>query len=221
MRNRERERERGERRMRRDKRRRPNPDGAGGLSVVTTGSRVILGAMIAAEGFAALSRHRARTDAYGRAETQARALGRPLVVVGDPFSGAHTRIMPAYGCGNVCLDLTGCPACPVGHRTDLAVDRAPVGDDTAVVFCSCVLEYVPDAPAALAELLRMAGSWDRVHLAVVQPWTFTAALYPGARWTVTPREGQAPQLTPVSPSRAPLSLAAIGALGIAATGVVP
>lgn len=201
--------------------RRANPEGVGGTSIVTTGSRVLLGAMVAAEGVAALARHRARTEAYGRAEAQARALGRPLVVVGDPFSGAHTRLLPAYGCGNVCLDLTGCPACPVGHRTDLAHDHAPVGDDTAVVFSSCVLEYVPDAPAALTELLRMAGSWERVHFAVVQPWTFTAALYPGARWTVTPRPGEAPLLTPVSPSRAPLSIAALGALGLAATGVVP
>lgn len=198
---------------------RANPVGATGA--VTTGARVILGALTVAEGVAALSRHRARTATFERAQTQAASLGRPLVVVGDPFSGAHTRLMPAYGCGSVCLDLTGCPACPVGHRTDLAVDRAPVGDDTAVVFSSCVLEYVPDAPAALVELLRMAGSWERVHFAVVQPWTFTAALYPGARWTVTPRPGEAPLLTPVSPSRAPLSIAALGALGLAATGVIP
>lgn len=188
---------------------------------LVTGARVLFGAMVVVEGVAALARHRDRSDTFARAEAQARALGRPLVVVGDPFSGAHTRLMPAYGCGDVCLDLTGCPACPVGHRTDLARDHAPVGDDTAVVFCSCTLEYVPDAPAALAELVRMAGSWERVHLVTVQPWTFTAALYPGARWTVTPRPGQAPLLSPVSSARAPLSVAAIGAVGLVATGVVP
>lgn len=133
---------------------------------LVTGARVLFGAMVVVEGVAALARHRDRSDTFARAEAQARALGRPLVVVGDPFSGAHTRLMPAYGCGNVCLDLTGCPACPVGHRTDLARDHAPVGDDTAVVFClpSCDSHhwrFAAKRQDELGSLLNvMLGNWD-------------------------------------------------------------
>ncbi len=57
-----------------------------------------------------------------------------------------------------------------------------IADDSAVVFASCVLEYVTDAAAALRELARIAGSPENLFLVLVEPWTLTATLYPGARW---------------------------------------
>ncbi len=36
--------------------------------------------------------------------------------------------------------------------------------------------------AALRELQRIAGSPDNLFLVFVEPWTLTAALYPGAQW---------------------------------------
>ena len=95
--------------------------------------------------------------------------------------------MRAYDCGDLCVDLHGCPRCPVVQAADLTAGPVPgVAADSAVVFVSCVLEYVADIDTAIAELQRMAGSPDNLFIATVQPWTLTAALYPGARWVATP-----------------------------------
>jgi len=169
-----------------------------------------LGIIGAAEGVAALDRHRARHVLYEQAKQQAADLGRPLVVVGDPDSGAHTSLVRAYGCGDVCIDLRGCGSCPRAITTDIT-RIIPLPTDSSVVFVSCVLEYVADPQATWAEILRVAGSPDNVFLARVQPWTLTAALYPGARWTIERRDGAIDQ-TPVTDGRKIASLGVIAAL---------
>lgn len=147
-------------------------------------SLVGLGVTAGAELFAAVTRFEARKQLFAAAQRRATQLGRPLLVVGDPDAGLHTRITRAYPCGDVCVDLHGCPACPVQHVADLTKDRLPFDDDSAVVFVACVLEYVRDFEAALAELARVAGEPGNLFLVTVQPWTVTATLYPGATWHV-------------------------------------
>lgn len=144
-------------------------------------------AVVALEGRAARRRFRSREELFAAAEARARATGRTLVVVGDPHAGLHTRIVAAYPCGDVCVDLTGCPACPVGVAADLTHDRVErVPDDSAVVFVSCVFEYVTDPDAMWRECARMAGGDPaNVFVATVQRDTLTGTLYPGARWSVT------------------------------------
>lgn len=179
-------------------------------------ARWALASLVALEVTGAALRHRTRTTRFLEAQRQALLLGRPLVVVGDPDAGAHTSLIRAYGCGDVCLDLRGCPACPVAHRMDLSRDLAPVSSDSAVVYASCVLEYVPDPDAAWRELVRMAGTADRVHLVEVQSWTATSVYYPGARWIVR-REGRgAPTFERISAARVTAWAAPIAALGTAA-----
>jgi hypothetical protein len=81
-----------------------------------------------------------------------------------------------------CVDMNGCPRCE--HHAAADITRGPIpglADDSAVVFVSCVLEYVEDVAAAMAEVRRIAGSDDNLFIVTVQPWTFTAALYPAAR----------------------------------------
>ena len=176
----------------------------------------ILGGLTAAEGTFALQRWKARRDLYNQAASRAAALGRPLVVVGDPDAGAHTRLHRAYGCGDLCVDLRGCPRCPVVQVADIGAGPVPgVDDDAAVVFVSCVLEYVEDAPAAVRELERMAGSPENLFAVSVQPWTMTAALYPGARWTAV-RDTEQVNLTPVSRSRKAVTAGALAGLCAAA-----
>ena len=148
-----------------------------------THARWALGIIGAWELGAGVGRFRERQEVFALAQARAAALGRPLVVVGDPDAGAQTKIARAYGCGDKCLDLTGCPQCAVGKAVDITKGTTPVPPNSAVVFCSCVLEYVPDAPAAVAELRRMAGSDANLFVVGVQPWTLTARLYPGAQWT--------------------------------------
>jgi len=146
-------------------------------------ARIALGGAILAEGGMALRRFEARRRAFEAAARHASALGRPLVVVGDPDAGAHTRLVRAYGCGDLCIDLQGCPMCRVMQAADITAGPVPgVADDSAVVFVSCVLEYVSNVEVAIQELQRMAGSPENLFIVFVDPWSLTAALYPGARW---------------------------------------
>lgn len=169
------------------------------MSRLQTLARVALGGLAVTEGALALQRWQERRETYDRAARRAAELHRPLVVVGDPDAGAHTRLFRAYGCGDLCVDLRGCPLCRVVQVADLAAGPVPgVADDTAVVFVSCVLEYITDAAAAVRELRRMAGSPDNLFTVSVQPWTVTASLYPGARWTAI-RDTDQMHLTPISP----------------------
>jgi hypothetical protein len=146
-------------------------------------ARLALGGVLLAEGGIALRRFERRRRAFAAAARRAAELGRPLVVVGDPDAGAHTRLMRAYDCGDLCIDLHGCPMCRVMQAADLTAGPVPgIADDSAVVFVSCVLEYVSDPAAALHELQRMAGSAENLFIVFVDSWSLTAALYPGARW---------------------------------------
>ena len=182
-------------------------------------ARGTLGLLAASEVAAAFLRQRARRDTFSTAQARARALGRPLVVVGDPHAGAWTSMMPAYGCGDVCVDINACPRCPTSHAVDLAAAPVPQAADSAVVFASCVLEYVADPQRAWAEFLRMAGSQENVYLVTVQPWTATSAFYPGARWIVR-RDGVAPpSFDPVTRARMAAWSAVLAGSAVTAVGV--
>jgi hypothetical protein len=146
-------------------------------------ARLALGGALITEIGVALHRFDARRRVFDAAARRASLLQRPLVVVGDPDAGAHTRIVRAYGCGDLCVDLHGCPMCQVTRAADITKGPvADLADDSAVIFVSCVLEYVADPVSALRELQRIAGSPENLFLVFVEPWTLTAALYPGARW---------------------------------------
>ena len=186
------------------------------MPTLRTFARVALGGLALAEGAFALARWQARRETYDRAARRAAALHRPLVVVGDPDGGAHTRLYRAYGCGDLCVDLNGCPLCKVVQVADITAGPLPgIADDSAVVFVSCVLEYVGDAAAAVYELRRIAGRPDNLFDVSVQSWTLTAALYPGARWTAV-RDTNQMTLTPVSRPRKALTAGALAGLAAAA-----
>jgi hypothetical protein len=169
-----------------------------------------------AEGYAALQRHADRTRLYEQAEARSEATGRPLLVIGDPDAGAHTSLARAYGCGDECVDLNGCPACPVNYSADITKPIQEISSDSRVVFVSCVLEYVNNFDAAWDEIMRIAGSTDNVFVASVQPYSFTAALYPNANWTLHPvptgDERPAYDAEPVTTTRKVVSLGVIAGL---------
>ena len=190
---------------------------------IRTLARVALGYVAAVESMATLVRFRERSSAFRLAVDRAGALGRPLVVIGNPDGGMHTRLMRAYGCGDVCVDMNGCPKCPVTIVADITKGPLPgVVDDSAVVFVSCVLEYVIDLQAALAEIARMAGKPENVFLVTVQPWTLTARLYPGAHWRGDASEAQGGHTVRMTPVTLEEKLATTLGLGVlAATAFWP
>lgn len=98
------------------------------------------------------------------------------------------------GCGDVTLDI-GSSSCPNFIRADIS-KRLPFTDDSVTVFVSCVLEYVEDYPAALAELRRVAG--DHLYVCRVEPWTLTAYLYPGAQRTLELPSGRWDRTAPLA-----------------------
>ena len=176
-------------------------------------ARLILGYIGIVEGSAAMIRFRERTRTFELAVNRAVSLGRRLVVIGDPDAGMHTRLMRAYGCGDVCIDLRGCPKCPATIVADITSGPIPgIEDDSAVVYLSCVLEYVPEPKAALAEIARIAGSPENVFLVTVQPWTFTALLYPGARWRGDVKDGHRVDMKPVALEEKVIATTIVGTL---------
>lgn len=185
------------------------------MSLPRSAARFILGYVGLVEGTAALIRFRERRAAFEAAVERASALDRRLVVIGDPDAGLHTRLMRAYGCGDVCVDTNGCPKCPMTIVADITKGPIPdLADDSAVVFVSCVLEYVTDLDAALREIARIAGSADNVFVVTVQPWTLTARLYPGARWRGTVTSASGTQQVSMAPVGLDEKLAMTGALGL-------
>jgi predicted DNA-binding transcriptional regulator AlpA len=66
---------------------------------IRTLARLAFGGVLLTEGGAALHRFEARRRLFAAAARRAYELGRPLVVIGDPDAGAHTRLVRAYGGG--------------------------------------------------------------------------------------------------------------------------
>jgi hypothetical protein len=123
-----------------------------------------------------LRRRLRRSAGYQTALAYARSMNRELVVVGAPDAGATS----GYGCGDVTVDLQP-TTCPISMQLDVT-KPLPFANDSVVVFCSCVLEYVSDVNAALSEIERISGG--HAFFVGVEPWTLTAYLYPGARRTL-------------------------------------
>lgn len=172
------------------------------------------GASLIREGVLWWARRARRTDHYESALALSRALGRPLVVVGDPSGGMTS----GYGCGDLAVDLSGCGGCPVGVAADVCKGGAiPLADNSAIVFVSCVLEYVDDPHAAYREILRVAGDPSRVFVVAVDGWTLTSAFYPGAKWVIEEAPPTSRRLVVRSRSADVALLLATGAAGGFAT----
>jgi hypothetical protein len=116
---------------------------------------------------------------FVRARERARREGRKLVVIGNPTGGYVNKVVPIYGCGDVCIDIAGCrPCAPTTEILKMdaikALRRLPA--DSAVVFESEVLEYVGDMSAAVAEIDRITGRDHTriyaVHSISIDPWPY-------------------------------------------------
>lgn len=138
---------------------------------------VVAGGAAAWEGAWWAHRRARRGQVYRHAQRVAAQLGRPLVVIGAPDSGPTA----GYGCGDVTVDIAAGSSCPRYVRADVT-KPLPFADASCVVFCSCVLEYVHDALAAVREIQRVSGGY--CYFVGVEPHTLTAYLYPGARRTL-------------------------------------
>lgn len=142
---------------------------------------ILLSGVALNEGLAAKRLWDSRRENYLKAKERAAELQRPLLVIGDPNTGAITRMFPAAGCGDLCIDLSGCPGCPSGQVVDVTGGFPSLESNSAVVFISCVLEYIPNPNDVYAEALRVAGATENLYVVTVDPDSVTAFLYPGAQ----------------------------------------
>jgi len=124
---------------------------AGGAAVVFVLSQMIV---VAVEYFL-------RWNKFRQAAAFARSLGKPLLVVGRP--GSPARI---YGCGDVCLDADcrvgiDCPAGGiVADIREIPFEKGYFG----AVFCSHIVEFLPDVADARKAIAEMERVGDRLFL---------------------------------------------------------
>lgn len=154
----------------------------------------LLGAIGVHEFGALWERSERRRELITLAETRARALNRPLVVVRPEKSGPLARVIETWETGIVE---------PITFELARAEEftRPPIRryqDDSAVVFVACVLEFLEDVRPAMDEILRIAGSVENIYVVTLQPWTFWAQLHPRARW-VGLSDGQVVSLGRITP----------------------
>ena len=105
---------------------------------------------------------------FRMAQKLAKKKNKKLVVVGDPYSGAGTTQFiqntarklgfELYGCGDFCIDITGCPKCKNKTNKSLEIALKKIPDNSSVVFISGTLEYVDaDMNEMVKDLYRISG----------------------------------------------------------------
>lgn len=125
------------------------------------------------------TRFQKRKQIFKMVQKRSQETGKPLLVIGDPENGATNYLMgKSYDCGDVCVDLTGCPNCPNGIKEKVENYLPTLASDSHVVFISCVLEYVSSdqIDSIISQLQRVAG--NDLFVVSVEPLSITALLYP-------------------------------------------
>jgi hypothetical protein len=101
------------------------------------------------------------------------------LVVGDPYNGIGSRFynnfIEGYGCGNITIDLTGCPMCPNGVKSDIYSYLKEQDDNSMVIFISCVLEYVDNIDDVIKEIYRVAS--NNIFIVTVNEYSLSAYFY--------------------------------------------
>lgn len=95
---------------------------------------------------------------YAVASDRARATGKPLVVLGDPFAGNYNWFgKPDYPCGDMMIDLEAKEHCCNGIADDVVNLLPQMPDDSCVIYTSGTLEYIENLDEVLPEIYRVSG----------------------------------------------------------------
>jgi hypothetical protein len=108
-------------------------------------------------------------------------VNKPLVVIGDPYSGKGStffnNFMSSYGCGDETVDLTGAPKCPNGIKSDLLDYLKKKNSNSCIIFISCVLEYIDNIEETINELYRVGGSPSNIFVVCVGDYSLSSYFY--------------------------------------------
>lgn len=127
-----------------------------------TGTKWVLGigaAVIAREWYlASVLRSYKKIYGYAVASDRARATGKPLVVLGDPFAGNFNWFgKPDYPCGDMMIDIEAQEHCCNGIAEDVIELLPQMPDNSCVIYTSGTLEYIENLQDVLPEIYRVSG----------------------------------------------------------------
>ena len=118
-----------------------------------------------------------RRIVYQKAKKRAKLTGKKLLVIGDPYNGIASKSTGIdYSCGDICIDLTGCPACPESIKGRLEDTIGTLKLEEYVIYVSCVLEYVDDLDYINTFLDKVKP--DDLFVVNVEWYSFMAWFYP-------------------------------------------
>jgi len=138
---------------------------------------LILIILIIYEVFVCILRKIKRRVMYKRALERAKKTNKKLLVIGDPYNGLASKTTGCdYGCGDLCMDLTGCPDCPKSIKGRLEDNIKDININEYVVYISCVLEYVDDLPLINSYLDKM--DQNDLFVVNVEWYSLMAWFYP-------------------------------------------
>jgi len=118
-----------------------------------------------------------RRNLFKLAEARSKSTGKKLVVVGDPDNGLASKFTGRdYTCGDICVDITGCPGCPNGVKSDLESYLKTIDLNEHIIFISCTIEYIPDITTILKDLSRVPP--ENLFVVNVQWYNLVCYYYP-------------------------------------------
>lgn len=136
-------------------------------------------------------RRKTRAYYYDRAQNVSKLREKKLLVIGDPDTGCINYYLGRdYNCGDVCLDLTGCPKCEVAIKGSLELELPKLPTNGYVIFVSCTLEYVNNLSDVVSELKRVSGG--DLFIATVEPYAPLHFLFGSTKQIII----SAPPVTP-------------------------
>ena len=114
---------------------------------------------------------------YKKAVKRAKETNKKLLVIGDPYNGIASIVTGLdYKCGDVCIDLTGCPKCENAIKGKLEDILPTLNLNEYVIYISCVLEYVDDLNGIMTHLNKL--NKDDLFIVNVEWYSLMAYFYP-------------------------------------------
>jgi hypothetical protein len=118
-----------------------------------------------------------RRNLFEKAKKRARRINKQLLVIGDPYNGvASISTGSYYDCGDLCIDLTGCPKCTNSIKGKLEDIISEINLNEYVIYISCVLEYIDKLPKILSYLNKV--NKKNIFIVTVEWYSLNAYFYP-------------------------------------------
>ena len=96
-----------------------------------------------------------KKNLYNIAKHRSIILNKPLLVIGAPNN------LESYGCGDICIDLNGCPKCHASIKNKFEDEIKNYHSNSYIIYECGVLEVVDD-PSIIKEMYRIAGSKENI-----------------------------------------------------------